>query len=162
MNTLNVKLENSDFCSDRVLKVTVRSGRGLGKQFIESLEPNDLITGLLGAPPFCGTLFVQLEELLNFQGHPYPSPQGLSTSVLIGHLEGTRVVIKWTLNYPRNLQLISGTHLRSELKLYDGQVYNLSIKENLIKRTPLKVYFYDSVFKFKETAFAEAIRILLR
>jgi CTP-dependent riboflavin kinase len=115
----------------------------LGKGFIATLNKNDPIIKMLGTSPYPGTLFAQLDKPINFEGTIYSNSNGILTRILVGFINENKVIVKWTVSYPRNLQIISHINLRSHLKLTDGNNIYVIFNRSDITRNTLLIYWYD-------------------
>jgi CTP-dependent riboflavin kinase len=115
----------------------------LGKGFIATLNKSDPIIKMLGTSPYPGTLFAQLEKPINFKGDIYSNSNGILTRILVGFINENKVIVKWTVSYPRNLQIISHINLRSHLKLTDGNNIYVIFNRSDITRNTLLIYWYD-------------------
>jgi CTP-dependent riboflavin kinase len=115
----------------------------LGKGFIATLNKSDPIIKMLGTSPYPGTLFAQLEKPINFKGAIYSNSNGILTRILVGFINENKVIVKWTVSYPRNLQIISHINLRSHLKLTDGNNIYVIFNRSDITRNTLLIYWYD-------------------
>jgi CTP-dependent riboflavin kinase len=115
----------------------------LGKGFIATLNKSDPIIKMLGTSPYPGTLFAQLEKPINFKGTIYINSNGILTRILVGFINENKVIVKWTVSYPRNLQIISHINLRSHLKLTDGNNIYVIFNRSDITRNTLLIYWYD-------------------
>ena len=143
-------------------QVIICSGKGLGESFVNSLNPSDPIILMLGATPYPGTLFVQLDRPINLKGVPYSANNSEVVKILSGSIEGRAVVIKWTERYPKNLQLISNSHLRSDLKLVDGQYSEiLFASEDILNNSP-EIYWLSFLQWAKTTRLANFRRKFIR
>ncbi len=152
-----------EFNSAIRLEVLICSGKGLGKGFVDSLKPDDPINTLLGTTVlYPGTLFVKLKKPINLKGLGYPTSGNVTARVLRGYLQNREVVIKWTKKYPRNLQLISSFHLRSELKLTDGDYSEIFFMCDDILNNNFEIYWNSSLQWLKGTKLAKFRRATLR
>jgi CTP-dependent riboflavin kinase len=115
----------------------------LGKGFIATLNKSDPIIKMLGTSPYPGTLFAQLEKPIKFKGAIYSNSNGILTRILVGFINENKVIVKWTVSYPRNLQIISHINLRSHLKLTDGNNIYVIFNRSDITRNTLLIYWYD-------------------
>ncbi len=115
----------------------------MGKGFIATLNKSDPIIKMLGTSPYPGTLFAQLEKPINFKGTIYINSNGILTRILVGFINENKVIVKWTVSYPRNLQIISHINLRSHLKLTDGNNIYVIFNRSDITRNTLLIYWYD-------------------
>ena len=115
----------------------------MGKGFIATLNKSDPIIKMLGTSPYPGTLFAQLEKPINFKGDIYSNSNGILTRILVGFINENKVIVKWTVSYPRNLQIISHINLRSHLKLTDGNNIYVIFNRSDITRNTLLIYWYD-------------------
>ncbi len=115
----------------------------MGKGFIATLNKSDPIIKMLGTSPYPGTLFAQLEKPINFKGAIYSNSNGILTRILVGFINENKVIVKWTVSYPRNLQIISHINLRSHLKLTDGNNIYVIFNRSDITRNTLLIYWYD-------------------
>ena len=147
---------------DHSVRVKIFSGQGKGKQFVNSLSPDDAIVRLLGAKPYPGTLFVQASNPLNFQGHVYLVSDNELVRIIPGYLQGRFVIAKWTKSYPNNLQVISDVNLRENLELHDGQYSEIIFPSGSIIRNTTSIYWYFALQWAKGTRAAAIRRRLLR
>jgi CTP-dependent riboflavin kinase len=138
------------------------SGKGLGKNFVNSLQNNDPIILMLGATPYPGTLFVKLKKPINLSGLAYLANNGERVEILPGCLQGKAVVLKWTKRYPKNLQIISSFHLRSELELIDGQYSEIHFAAENLHTNSLGIYWSSFLQWLKATKLANFRRKFLR
>ena len=115
----------------------------MGKGFIATLNKSDPIIKMLGTSPYPGTLFAQLEKPIKFKGAIYSNSNGILTRILVGFINENKVIVKWTVSYPRNLQIISHINLRSHLKLTDGNNIYVIFNRSDITRNTLLIYWYD-------------------
>ena len=135
----NTSLDKPEFTS---LKITIRSGNGWGKKYIQSLASNHPIPTLLGCLPYPGTLYVQTKHPIKLKGLNYHETNDQEVEILAGDLGGVKVVIKWTRKYPRNLQVISHLHLRSYFHLMDDQIIEISIRRSSIAWKSIDIYWW--------------------
>ncbi len=142
----------------KTFQAIARSGKGLGKNFVTSLESKDPIISLLGGKPFPGTLFVQLNKIINLKGYPYSEKIELPVMISTAELEGLKVVVKWTKEYPRNLQVMSLVNLRSELKLLDGQKVQIKFDSFDLRSPTIETYWKGLRQTLKETLLADYLR----
>jgi CTP-dependent riboflavin kinase len=144
--------------AERIFKVKICSGKGLGSIFVDSLKPNDPIIQMLGTKPYPGTLFVKLKRPINLKGSLYSSNTRPEVRILLGNIEGRVVVIKWTKLFPKNLQLMSNCHLRSDLELIDGQYSEIRFASgDLLPNSP-EVYWLSFLHWAKTTRLANLMR----
>lgn len=143
------------------LEVVVRSGKGMGRNFVDSLKSNDPIISMLGATPYPGTLFVQLKKPIKPRGYSYLIANGQEAKILVGDFDGIKVVIKWSKTYPKNLHLISNLNLRSALHLIDGQISKILVSKDDISRNSVEIYWYVLLQWLKTTQLAKLRRKLL-
>ena len=130
----------------------------MGKGFIANLDKSDPIIKMLGSLPYPGTLFAQLEKPINFKGAIYSNADGILTKILIGFINENKVVVKWTISYPRNLQIISHVNLRSHLKLTDGNNISVVFNRSDITRKTVLIYWYDFKRFIVSTKFITSLR----
>jgi CTP-dependent riboflavin kinase len=142
-------------------QVMICSGKGLGKNFVNSLQNSDPIILMLGATPYPGTLFVKLKKPINLSGLAYSASNGEIVEILPAYLQGKAVVLKWTKRYPNNLQIISSFHLRSELGLIDGQYSELHFAAENLHINSLGIYWSSFLQWLKATRLASFRRKLL-
>ena len=126
---------------DCALLGTVRSGRGHGKSFIDSLKPGDPILEILKSEAFPGTLYFELKKPINFCGVEYEHLDSIKTLILPCKFQGILLVAKWTDRFPQNLQLISSVNLRKTFNLSDGDECTIFFRFENITRNSLKIYY---------------------
>ena len=144
------------------VRVKIFSGHGKGKQFVNSLPPDDAIVKMLGAKPYPGTLFVQASYPLNFKGYRYQVSSNDLVRIIPGYLQGKFVIAKWTKSYPSNLQVLSDVNLREYLGLHDGQYSEIRFLSGSIIRNTPSIYWYSALQWAKGTRAAAVRRSLFR
>lgn len=132
------------------ITIRIKSGLGLGKIFIESLNKSDVIIKLLGCSPYPGTLFAKTKQLREISGFVYDSHK-FKVILAPATLKGEKVLVKWTNYFPYNFQIIAAKNLRESLFLTENNEYILIFNENNLKFPNLKIILFGLRQTIQET-----------